>query len=692
MRSAHSSLDRNARPAADETPKVGALSLALAHAFRLMGRDPASARLQAEEILKVSPGHSGALLAHGAASLRLGDAAAAKAVLAALAKAHPNWAEPHHELGLTLARLGEPADAIASFRRAVAVKPDMAAAWASLGDLLTLAGDADGAGQAYARQIQASTRDPELMEAAIALCEGRLDIAETLLRRRLMARPTDVAAIRMLAEIGTRLGQYADAENLLARCLELAPSFAPARHNYAIVLYRQGRAAEAAIQVGRLLEADPNNPGYRNLQAAALAQIGDYGRAIAVYEALLAEHPDQPRGWLSYGHALKTAGRQAESVAAYRRAIAMSPRFGEAYWSLANLKTVRFDARDIADMNAQLEQPGLKDDERLHLHYALGKALEDRGAFEGSFEHYRQGARIRRDQVAYEADETTAQVARTKATFSRELMASNAGRAASEPGPIFIVGLPRSGSTLIEQVLSSHSAVEGTMELPEIASIVKGLKRTGEAGANAPYPGVVAALNRGELDRLGARYLANTRIYRKTAKPVFIDKMPNNVLHVGLIQLILPNAKIIDARRHPLATCFSAFKQHFARGQHYSYDLNDLGRYYADYVDLLDHFDTVSPGRIHHVHYEHMVEDLEVEVRRLLDYCELPFEAACLRFYENDRAVRTASSEQVRQPIFRDGLEQWRNFEPWLDPLKQALGPALCADRPRRQAAAGDQS
>jgi tetratricopeptide (TPR) repeat protein len=672
-------LDEETATRAGGPTKVGAVSVALAHAFRLLRRDPAAAQLQAEAILEVEPDHPGARLALGAAALRLGAAGRARAVLADLVKSHPGWAEAHHELGLARARMGDAPGAVTSLRRAVALNPNLPEAWGALADQLLLSGDGAGADQAYAGQIRASATDPELMNAAVGLCEGRLDVAEAILRRRLKARPTDVPAIRMLAEIATRLGRYADAETLLTRCLELAPSFAPARHHHAVVLYRQGRAGEAAAQIGQLLRADPANPAYRTLQAAALAQIGDYDQAITVYEGLLAEHPEQAKVWLSYGHALKTAGRQGDCIAAYRRAIAASPGFGEAYWSLANLKTVPMEEADIGRMRAHLARTDLPDDDRLHLCYALGKALEDRGDFAAAFEAYGRGARIRRGQVAYHAEETTAQVARTKAVFTAERLARTARPAAEGPAPIFIVGLPRSGSTLIEQILSSHSAVEGTMELPEIGNIVKTLRQAAGGDAATAYPHAVAGLDVHALAELGQRYLEKTRIYRKLGRPLFIDKMPNNFQHVGLIHLILPNAKIIDARRHPLATCLSAFKQHFARGQHFSYGLEDLGHYYRDYVDVMDHFDRVLPGRIHRVEYERMVTDFEPEVRRLLDYCELSFEPACLRFHENDRAVRTASSEQVRLPIFREGLDHWRNFEPWLGPLKAALGPGLGA-------------
>ena len=415
------------------------------------------------------------------------------------------------------------------------------------------------------------------------------------------------------------------------------------------------------------------------LRAAVLARVGDYDKSIEVYERLLADRPEFPKAWLSYGHALKTAGRQADCISAYRRSLQIAPGLGEAYWSLANLKTVRMDDGDVAQMEGQLNRVGLDESDRLHLHYALGKALEDRGDYAASFEHYRQGAALRRSQVGYDADDVSAETAKARAIYTAELFADRAGWGAPAPDPIFIIGLPRSGSTLVEQILSSHSAVEGTMELPDLAAIARGLEPKDARGDTASYHDGIPALTVEAIRALGEDYLGRTRVYRKSARPLFIDKMPNNFQHVGLIQLILPNARIVDARRHPLATCFSAFKQHFARGQHFSYDLADLGRYYADYVALMRHFDRVTPGRIHRVLYERMVDDCEGETRRLLDYCGLEFEPSCLRFFENDRAVRTASSEQVRQPIFRDGLDQWRHYEPWLGSLKAALGPTLDA-------------
>jgi tetratricopeptide (TPR) repeat protein len=364
-------------------------------------------------------------------------------------------------------------------------------------------------------------------------------------------------------------------------------------------------------------------------------------------------------------------------VAAYKRAIDLEPGLGDAYWSLANLKTEPFTDDEVAAMETQLGRPEISAEDRLHLQFALGKSREDAGEFEAAFAHYTEGARLRRASHAYDADDTMAVVARSKALYSKAFFADRAGWGADSAAPVFIVGLPRSGSTLIEQILASHSMVEGTMELPEIGAFVSDFRRAERRRQDTPYPDVVGELSAAEIEAYGRSYLDRTRVYRKLGRAHFIDKMPNNFMHIGFIHLILPKAKIIDARRLPMAACFSAFKQHFARGHAFSYDLADAGRYYRDYVELMAHFDDVLPGRIQRVIYEDMVEDTEAQVRRLLAYMELPFEAACLKFYENDRAVRTASSEQVRRPIFREGLDQWRNYEPWLEPLKMALGPTL---------------
>ena len=614
--------------------------MALAHATRLLESDARAAAEQAAEILKAVPDQPNAL------ALR----------------------------GLALGRLGQGDEAIELLRRAVHLKPALPDAWRALGDHYTALEMREAADGAYAQSIRHSTHDPRLMGAALALAENRIPEAEGALRDHLKRHPTDVAAIRMLAEVAARLGRYADAENLLSRCLELAPGFGAARHNYAMVLHRQNKPEAALEQVDRLLVDEPRNPGYRNLKAAILGRVGEYAASIEHYRGVLADYPNQPKVWMSLGHALKTAGNHAESIDAYLKTIERAPQLGEAYWSLANLKTFRFSPAQTQTMREQLAGTALSADDRFHFEFSLGKALEDAGEYAESFEHYREGNHLRRQMIRYDADENHAHVERSKRLFTPEFFAERAGFGNPSPDPIFVVGLPRSGSTLIEQILASHSSVEGTMELPDVAMLARVVGARTTRSAGSAYPRSLEKFSAEELHALGSKYLAQTRIQRKTSAPIFIDKMPNNFTHVGFIHLMLPNAKIVDARRHPLGCCFSGFKQHFARGQSFTYDLGEIGRYYRDYVELMAHFDAVLPGRVHRVLYENMVEDTEGEVRRLLDYCGLPFEESVLRFHENQRAVRTASSEQVRQPIFKEGVDHWRHFEPWLAPLEKALG------------------
>ncbi len=659
-----------------ENSAGGTLAAALANAAKLMATQPALAEEQAREILKSFPTNRNARMLLGVALRNQGQAGAARALIEPLATGADAPVVVLLEYGLVLGDLGDGAGAIDVLSRVVKQQPGHGQAWRALADQFTLAGDAVKADYAYAHHIRASVNDPQLLQAAQALCENNLPVAERLLRAFLKEYPTDVTAIRMLAETGARLGRYDDAERLLARALELAPSFDAARHNYASVLHRQNKPADALVQADLLLKRDPRNPGYRALKAAVLSQVGEYARSSEAYESLLADFPSQPKGWMSYGHTLKTLGKQAQSIGAYRKAIAQMPGLGEAYWSLANLKTFRFTADEIAAMRGQLQRGDLTPDDRLHFEFALGKALEDAGDYKDSFAHYDKANQLRRASLPYRADHTASFMARL-AALGGDFFAARRGSGAPAPDPIFVVGLPRSGSTLIEQILSSHSAVEGTMELHDVAHIARGLGPWTKLDGATAYPEVLETLPPERFAALGEDYLARTRIHRKLGKPFFIDKMPNNFLHIALIQLMLPNAKIIDARRHPLGCCFSCFKQHFARGQTFTYSLADLGHYYAGYVRLMAHFDAVLPGRVHRVFYEDMVARPEAEIRRLLDYCGLAFEESCLKFYQNDRSVRTASSEQVRMPIFAEGLDQWRHFEPWLGPLKEALGVVL---------------
>ena len=624
---------------------VGTLGQALENASRLLARDPAAAAEQAAEILKVMRDQPNALTI----------------------------------FGLALGRMGQGDAAIASLRRAVGLMPEQPEAWRALGDHYCAIEMREAADEAYAQSVRYSTRDPHLMSAARALVENRIPDAEAELRDFLKRHPTDVAAIRMLAEVAARLGRYDDAETLLSRCIELSPSFAAARHNYATVLHRQGKPEAALKQIEVLLAEQPRNPGYRNLKAAILARTAEYAKSIDEYQQVLTEYPNQPKVWMSMGHALRTSGRIAEAIDAYRHSIALAPHLGEAYWSLANLKTIKFTDDDLAAMRTQLARTDLTTEDRLHFEFSLAKALEDNNVFEESFTHYVEGNRLRRGMIRYDAKETRAHVERSKKFFTREFFDERKDWGFAAPDPIFVVGLPRSGSTLIEQILASHSQVEGTMELADVAILARVVGNRTTRPDGLAYPRALAKFSAEEIAGLGERYLAQTRIQRKTPAPFFIDKMPNNCMHTGFIHLMLPNAKIIDARRHPLGCCLSGYKQHFARGQSFTYDLEEIGRYYADYVELMAHFDELLPGRVHRVFYENMVEDTEGEVRRLLDYCGLPFEEGVLKFHENQRAVRTASSEQVRRPIFREGMDQWKHYESWLKPLEQALGPVLSA-------------
>ena len=516
--------------------------------------------------------------------------------------------------------------------------------------------------------IDAALRNPTMLSAAAALDENRLHAAEPLLQARLRKNPFDVVAMRMLAELAGRIGRYPDAENLLRRAVELAPDFLTAKSNLAMVLHKQARSGEAIAILDEIALADPDSMANANLRAAALGRIGEYDEALEIYAAVLEQRSDHPKIWMSYGHMLKTVGRQQDCIAAYRRALALQPGLGEVWWSLANLKTVRFDESDVEAMTAALGGPALSDEDRFHLHFALGKALDDADDPAAAFVHYAEGNRLRRPLIDYDPEETRAQVDRAIGLFTPEFLSTRDSIGALAPDPIFILGMPRAGSTLIEQILASHPAIEGTMELPDIPIIA--------ARAKAHHGGI-AAMDAATLAALGTEYLERTRVHRKSDKPLFIDKLPNNWFHIGFIHLILPNSKIIDARRNPLDCCFSNFRQHFARGQGFSYSLDELGRYYADYARLIGHFDSVLPGRVHRVIHERLLDDPEAEVRALLGHIGVDFDPACLRFYENDRAVQTASSEQVRRPINRDGVDVWKRYEASLDPLKAALGPLV---------------
>lgn len=663
-------------PASDE--RSNTLVDPLAETRRLLASNPVLAEVHIREILEEAPENAQALIMLGATLRKHGDAKAARAILEPLVEFRPASSALRLELGEALAALGENRVAIAVLSQAVNLDRSSADAWLALGEQLRLIGDARGSEFALAQHFYASVGDPRLGGAVVALQDNRPNDAEDIVLEFLEANPDDVNAIKLMAEIAIRLERLEDAEALLAQCLELAPDFAAARYRYATTLFELARMSQVRAQCEILLAKEPRNASYRTLMATALGVLGKHQESMEMYTELVSDFPGATLNWVSYSHSLKVLGRRTECIAACRKALELQPTFGGAWWSLANVKGFRFSDADIDAMESHLSIPDLQDEDREALHFSLGKAFEDLKLYERSFHHYSKGNEIHRGILHHEPESSSQHVSTCKALFTREFFHARAGSGSQAKDPIFIVGLPRAGSTLLEQILSCHSAIEGTMELPEMTLLARRINEDG-ATMGTGYPQALADFDLATLKGLGEEYLENTRPYRRLGRRFFTDKMPSNFTHTGFIHLILPNARIIDARRHPLGCCFGGFKQLFARGQFFTYRLSDLGRYYRDYVALMAHFDEMLPGKIHRVIYEQLVADPEAEVRRLLDYLELPFEEACLRFYETDRTVRTASSEQVRTPIFKDAVDHWRNYEPWLGPVKEALGPVLDA-------------
>jgi tetratricopeptide (TPR) repeat protein len=654
---------------------VSEVDLKLIRVAALLESDPATAAGEAAQILRAHPGHAAALLLLGTAHRACGDAQAAAAEFAELAAAQPDSPVIRLELGRALRAAGRDSEALAALERAVELAPDLAEAWRELSMLHAARGDTAACDAAYAHFDRLAPEGAGLTEAAAALANERLAAAEKLLQRALARSPQDVAALRMLAQVANEREDFSLAESLLEKCLRLAPGYSRARRDLAQVLQKRMKGEPMLPLLERLLALEPDNQRYHILQAAAYSLLGRSERATQILEALVRGFPGNEVAWLNYGHALRAAGRQRQAIDAYRKCTELKPGFGNAWMALANLKTFRFTPGDVAAMQEQLTREELLNDDRSQFEFSLGKAREDAGEFAASFEHYARGNALRRAVVHYQGESGTRLVQRTQALYTRGFFAARAGWGCQSQEPIFIVGLPRAGSTLLEQILASHSQVEGTRELTDVLQFALELgDREEEPGKPPIYPQSVARLTREELAALGERYLAQTRAHRLLGRPHFIDKMGSNFLHVGLIQLMLPNARIIDARRSALGCCFANFKQHFQRGLWFSYSLEDLARYYREYVSLMTHFDTALPGRVYRVCYEDVVRDLEGEVRRLLDYLGLPFEEQCLRFHETRRTVATVSSEQVRQPLYKEGVVQWRKFEPWLGPLKEALG------------------
>jgi tetratricopeptide (TPR) repeat protein len=648
-------------------------------ALELLGRNPAAAATLARQALQAAPGHGQATVVLAAALRQQGDYEGALSVVEPQAVGESAAWPALYELALALFALGRTREAAAPLQAAAARNPGLAPGWRRLGDLALVGGDPGAAQAAYDRQARAMFRHPSLSAAADALIEGRTD--ETEQRAKAMLASPDLAppALLLLGEALGRKGRLDEAQACFEQALARVGDFVIAREALAAVLFRKGRFDAVLAELERALARDHGNVRCRTMKAAALSELGDYAGAAEVTRGLLDAFPDQPHAWLVYGNGLRTVGRTAEAIEAYHRCLELDPGSTEAFWSLSNLKIYRFTAEQRAAMEALLAEPGLGAEPRANLLFALAKAEDDEGRFAEAFARYTEGNALQRIKRPYDPDQTRDYVRRCRTVFTRAFFEARRGWGAKAPDPIFVVGLPRSGSTLVEQILASHPEVEGLRELQEIGAIVKWIEGPPTPGAPPGYPDQLPQMPRKAAAQFGGDYLDWTRAYRRLGRPRFVDKAPWNFQHLGLIQLILPNAKIVDVRRHPLACCVSAFRQHFSEGWDFAFDLEDLGRYYADYVELMAHFDEVLPGRVHRVIYEDLVAETEGEVRRLLDYLGLPFDAACLRFFENPRAVATPSSEQVRRPITTDAVDQWKRYEAWLDPLKAALGPALDA-------------
>jgi tetratricopeptide (TPR) repeat protein len=598
----------------------------------------------------------------------------ALATLARLEEAHPDYGRLFQERGYCLRTLADLPAAITAFEQAVAHNSALPASWRNLGDLYRAA-ERPADAEHVATQLQhLSQLPPVIVTASSLMNEGHLYKAEQMIRPFLIANPLHLDGMRLLAELGVKLNVLDDAELLLETCVEMAPDHLQARFEYARVLNKRQKFPKALAQAEILCTAAPHDRAFRTLRAMQCVGVGAHQEALDAFNRLLAEQPNDPEMHVSVGHVLKTLGRYRNGIEAYRTACTQKPDYGEAFWSLANLKTYRFTDQELAQMRTQEVAHRIRPVDRYHLCFALGKALEDRGEYEESFTYYTRGNSLKQQEVRYESANMECDLALQRKICTTEFFRTRAGVGCERPDPIFIVGLPRAGSTLLEQILASHSKVEGTMELPNILELVHRLGGTRHVEDSPQYPMCLPELERDQFRTFGEEYIRETRPYRKDA-PFFIDKMPNNFRHIGLIHLILPNAKIIDARRDAMACCFSNFKQLWAMGQDFSYGLEEIGRYYRAYVKLMAHWDAVLPGRVLRMQYEDVIDDLESTVRRILDLCELEFEPACIEFYKTERSVRTASSEQVRQPIFREGLDQWRHFEAFLGPLRAALGP-----------------
>ena len=608
---------------------------------------------------------------------------AALATLSAINRSRPEFGRAHQECGYNHIAKRDFANAQAAFERATGFDPGLINSWKCLAKLYRDAGDEERLAAVLEHIAFLDGLPAELVAAISYISEDRLSEAESLCKRFLRTNQTHVEGMRLLAEIATRNKIYEDAEFLLESCVEFEPENRAAGAQYVHLLLKVQKFGKALEVAERLLDRFPQDADLiRPLYASACAGAGRNDDAIESYRIMMRQQPGNSFFPVLLGHVYKSDGETDRAVELYRQAYGIKADYGDAYWSLANTKSYRFTDDEVARMAEMETHPDTGALDRIQLCFALGKAHEDRDEFERAFACYARGNALKQETAHHSPRHLQVRVDSQIEVCTPQLFSARAGVGVPEPDPIFIVGLPRAGSTLLEQILASHSRVDGTMELHNVLNLAKRLRGRGDAGEAGPrYPKILAEIDDSYFRRFGQQFIDDTRAYRGEA-PHFIDKMPNNFFHIGLIRLILPNAKIIDARRHPMACCFSGFKQLFGEGQEFSYGLREIGNYYRQYVKLMDHWDRVLPGFVLRVSYEDVVEDLEGQVHRLLEFCELPFEPACLEFHRTRRSVRTPSAAQVRQPIYTSGVAQWRHFEPWLEPLKEALGPEILARYP----------
>jgi tetratricopeptide (TPR) repeat protein len=594
-------------------------------------------------------------------------------VLERLLGAQPENGRAYQEYAHNYVAMEDNTNSVKSFTKAVSLNPSLIASWTFLHTHYQQLGNSKKADEA-ARHVQhLSQMPPELVSVSSLLHDDKIYLAEQLCRQYLKKHAHHPEAMRLLAEIGTRLQILDDAEFLLEKCLEFYPDFHHARADYVQVLHRRQKFEKALEQAKKLYALDSSNPVFELSLASSLQAVGDFQQALRIYDEILRKDHTNHSVYSARGHALKTIGRTDEAISSYQHAYKIAPSYGDAYWSLANLKTYRFSQQEIDSMREQQGLSSTSIEDKTHLCFALGKALEDREEYRQSFEFYDRGNQLKRQSSKYSSESLLADFERQKSLFTADFFAQRSGFGHDSPAPIFILGLPRAGSTLLEQILASHSHVDGTMELANVIGLANRLGGRATSDNKSQYPDILSNVSQQHCQKFGQDFIHDTLIHRQ-AGVYFIDKMPNNFRHIGLIHLMLPNAKIIDARREPMACCFSSFKQLFAEGQEFTYGLEQIGIYYQAYIDLMKHWDTVLPGRILTVQHEDVIDDLEGQVRRLLDYCKLPFEQACIDFHKTERAVRTPSSEQVRQPIYKTSMQQWKHYKEFLAPLLEGLG------------------